>query len=155
MLAREATTGHWTIGLDSINSGVQPFQDSMGNRVPGYIVGVGSIDAREAPNYFKNMTAEIPASGSDSDKLVLSGRAIAAFDGSLIWVYTYISILAQRVDPDEVEYGYQNFAISQSDLRGSIGEIDVLAGQQIMIKIVISFPYRWDLLSNLLTQKVL
>lgn len=137
MLAREAATGLWTISLNSINSGIQLFQDSTGNRVPGYIVG--SIDTSEAPNYFKNLTAEVPTSGSDTDKLVLNGRAIAAFDGSLIWVYTYISILAQKVDPDEVEYGYQSFAISQSDLRESIGEIDVLAGQQIMVKIAISF----------------
>jgi hypothetical protein len=150
VLAREAKTAIWTITLGSPNSGIQPFQDSTGNRVPGYItenidtIGalyyfMENIDRNEDPNYFTNLTKEVPTSGSDIDKLVLNGRAIAALNGSLISVYTYLEIIAERVDPYEYTQGIISYPFSMSDLRDSIGEIDVLAGQQIIVKIVISF----------------
>jgi hypothetical protein len=134
ILGRDYSVGGWDIALMN-NSGTSPFIGSGGYSDFGAIVESSYPDS--APFIFKTLT--ISNNGIQNPAwLKLAGTATAQRDGSITSVVTGVTLLS----PDQVPSG----TYSSSGLGGSTGftmsdinAVDMVAGQQIVVTVVISF----------------
>jgi hypothetical protein len=85
VLARQKTITGWDIGLMGT---ISPFLNDSGGQAQGMIVD--STFPGTGRQYFKNLTIEVPTSGENLRKLVLSGTATAHQDGGIMEVRTHL-----------------------------------------------------------------
>lgn len=109
-----------------------PFLDDSGNPARSRIVS--ATFPASGRNIFKNLTVNIPSTGDNRNKLVLSGTATAHRDGAINVVSTII-FKAPRSGTEIPYTGLQvDFTISSLASAVTLAE-----GQQVVVTVVISF----------------
>ena len=98
-----------------------------------YVVEPG--DTLAGPNIFDNLTVDVPAGGDDKDKLVLSGHLTALADGTVRDVGTSFTFCASSVAPSQCAGG-TGVLFTTTTL---VPTIAVVTGQQVLVRVVISF----------------
>ena len=126
-LARSWTVGPWEVRLDGPQ---RPWQVGPNTTAPGRVVEPDHPEVNQV--IFRTLTATVPDTGPNADKLVLSGTAVAWNDGTLDSVYTTQCYCSPSVAPSDCNTFQQNL-ISQA----TIGTVPVSAGQQILVEVVI------------------
>jgi len=150
VIGRQTSVGGWFIELTSSYSYQNAwstswvcdnpctFQCCSGHYEPGpgYIVE-SSFNYSMGGGYFKNLTVDVPTSGNNTGKLVLSGSATAGIDGQIDEVHTQFCNLAPT-SPPSGEYSQS----SGYDFTSKILDnhpVMLKAGQQVAVTVVISF----------------
>lgn len=109
-----------------------PFLEDSGTPARARIVG--ATFPASGRNIFKNLTINIPSTGDNRNKLVLSGTATAHRDG-LINVVSTIMFKAPRSGTEIPYTGLQvDFTISSLS-----SAVTLTNGQQVLVTVVISF----------------
>ncbi len=136
VLGRVVSVGGWEVCLAASNATDNAFADSGSNPAAGYIEE--SSYAGSAPNYFKNLTVSLTAGTGSLYQfwyLTLSGTATAQRNGKIGVVYTSNTYLGPT-SPPASSYSGNKLTITQSVLSDVV---NVSAGQQIAVTVVISF----------------
>jgi hypothetical protein len=110
------------------------FMDASSNPYPGIIVE-SSYSSTNSPNTFKTLTVTVPTSGTNEDKLVLSGTATAQRDGNISQVLTYVSRLSANTPPSSSYLGL-DVQFTGTSLPTAV---NLTTGQQVTVIVVISF----------------
>jgi hypothetical protein len=126
VLGRQNSVGGWQITLVGAPA---PFSGGGG------IIREASYLGTE-PYIFKTLTVDVPTSGANADKLVLSGTATAMNDGNIGLVATFVMRLNSSSPPlsyypPEMAYGITNTNLASP--------VSLLTGQQVLVTVVISF----------------
>jgi hypothetical protein len=132
LLNREHTVGGWYIFLMRA-FGTSPWSYGSGRiaESPTILYCPSSV-----PYVSCNLSVSCPDSGDNADKLVLTGNIVAEQDGSIDRVSTGYCYCTSSVSPDNcpgAETTCENLTTA------NITQIDVLAGQQIAVTVVIGF----------------
>ncbi len=130
ILARQKTITGWSIGLSGT---ISPFLSDSGEQRQGFIVD--STCPTAGCQYFKTLTINVPTSGDNLNKLVLSGTATAHQDGTITHVRTHLWI-QPATDPSTGSYlgigpDFTNYRLPSA--------VNLTAGQTVTATVVISF----------------
>jgi hypothetical protein len=125
ILTRQKSVGGWTIYLFGSPSAFN------GNQ--GMIMESTYISSM--PQVFKNLTLDVPSSGENANKLVLSGTATALSDGNVNQVATAFTLLAPTSAPDS---SYPD-TVTTLTSKAVNPVFNLVNGQQIVITVIISF----------------
>lgn len=132
VLSGNTTVGIWGIQLDRQNSSeLKPFTNQQGMRVAGYIME-SRVVCPNYPNYFKTLSKDLDP--TNIEHILLKGTAVAAFDGEIDMVRTQLSECLATTSP----------VSCTSEPTGTITlkyitPVTVVAGQQILVEVEISF----------------
>jgi len=133
ILAHKSTVGPWEIQLVNHVLTNSPFINQYGHRSQG-IVGETCPSCTSQDNYFLSLTV----SKSSLGKLVLKGNATAQADGTIDQVSTWTCTCLPSVAPNDC--GWSNSGSVMDSFTGAnITPVDVVAGQQILVQVEISF----------------
>ena len=127
VLARNNSVGGWMINLHG-----NAFQ--TGNFAIGKILENGGLLAPSGEGFFPTLTIAVPDTGANAGKLVLSGTAIAQFNGNIGMVSTQSNIRPGTEAPSSTYGGGSVFTATSLP-----APISLLAGQQVLVTVVISF----------------
>lgn len=133
-LGRTRSVGGWLITLyggGPVTTGA--FQTGPGI-YQGIISEIGGQDANSGPGYFATLTVNAPSTGVNAGKLVLSGTATAQLDGDIRVVSTSVTALPNTQVPAAAYGGLYSFTSTNL-----AAPITLLAGQQVLVTVVISF----------------
>jgi len=126
--------GTWAIQLSSSGSGTFPFQDNDSPATYANIIDASATNVSTAyPNYFKNLT--VSCMGDPDYELVLQGYATAQYGGTIMAAGTIANVCDAASAVPCTAWATQ-FAFTSKTLDTPV---DVLAGQSIMAKVVLSF----------------
>ena len=131
-MGRRNSVGGWVVYLWT-TTGTAPFMDTQGNNNMALILEPSY--ALSDAVYFKNLVVDVPTTGVNANKLVLSGNATAQRDGVINRVITAVNQLDATLPPSGAYVSSWQF-FTQSDLATAV---TVSGGQQIAVTVVISF----------------
>jgi hypothetical protein len=129
VLGRADSVKGWWIVLFADQTVNSPFLH------PGGVI-VEATNEVPDPDYFKNLTLDLPTSGANANKLVLSGTATADRNGNIQDVRTAFDTeaLPSAAPPYMYPGNTRNFT------RTVLGNpVNLIAGQQVIVTVVISF----------------
>ncbi|MDO8717109.1 MAG: hypothetical protein Q7J73_09955 [Dehalococcoidales bacterium] len=130
VLGRTQSVGGWAILFNG-----NAFQIG-GFASVGWILENGGLNAPTGPGYFPTLTIDVPIAGTNADKLVLSGTATAQFDGNIVTVLTRSNRRPNTEAPSSTYGGDGAVIFTHTTLATPI---NLLAGQQVLVTVVISF----------------
>jgi hypothetical protein len=133
-LSRQASVGGWGISMWSSTINDDAFVPGS-----GCIIGEPAWPYN-AENYFKNLTISTRHDVSDTEdvyRLILSGSATALRDGKIDRVETIVALLRASEPPSE-SYATP-FGISPVTMKLLVSAVNLSAGQQVLVTVVISF----------------
>lgn len=133
ILGRTRSVGGWQITLYGSPVASGAFQTAPGI-YQGIITETGGQYGNSGPGYFETLTVNVPTTGANADKLVLSGTAIAMNDGNVRTVTTELHALPSNQVPSPTYGGAYSFTSTTL-----ASPITLLAGQQLLVTVVISF----------------
>ena len=135
-LGRDYTVGRWRVEVTSTYPDKTPCLTLAGN--PAVCELVEPTDPTTGvPYYFHNLTVEVPTSGANEDKLVLSGILTAQRDATINQMQTYVHGQDSSVAPASTDY--EDYENSYIFTLAKIDPVDVSEGQQVAVTVVISF----------------
>ncbi len=132
-LGRSNSVGGWWVELIGNPGTSGAFNPTNGSKY-GFIVE-STYGGGTNPGWFKTLTVDVPTTGPNTDKLVLSGTATAELDGNIGRVRTRVFLLNNTLAPS-ASYLSDNLEFTASTLASPI---PLLAGQQVLVTVVISF----------------
>jgi len=128
ILGRQTTVGLWEVQIAS-NAGSPCIGFGLCIIAEGSSGGTGS-------NVFKNLTLNVPTSGLNANRLVLSGNMTAGLNDTINQIFTrYVQCPPTTTPASNCETG--SFSIFTSTFLSPV--VPVSAGQQIQVTVVISF----------------
>lgn len=130
LLGRQNTTGGWGVEL----SGQQGAFLEGPNPTAGVLVE--NSPTSTGTNYFKTLTVDVPTSGPNAHKLVLTGNATASATGDISQVSTRVILLAPSLPPAIDYYDGTFFGFTSTS---SFTPVNLTPGQQVQVTVVISF----------------
>jgi hypothetical protein len=128
--------GGWGIFIDDVNYADSPFTYA-GAPHQGTIVESSFAQADNPTCLFKTLTVSQPDTGTNANKLVLSGTATAQINGTIKDVGTYMTALEGTLPPSSTYIG--NWGEFTHTILPSTSWVPVSTGQQIVVNVVISF----------------
>lgn len=131
-LGRRNSVGGWVVYLWT-TTGTGPFMDTQGNNNAALILEASY--GLSFPTYFKNLVVDVPSSGANANRLVLSGNATAQRDGVIQRVSTAVNELDAIGPPTGTYLSSWNY-FTQADLATPV---NVGGGQLIAVTVVLSF----------------
>jgi hypothetical protein len=137
VMGRAKSVGAWEIYIDNTSSGSNAFQYEPEPNVFSP-TGASINEPFEIPqdtSEFNNLTVNVPLTGPNANKLVLSGTAIAGRDGSINQVRTSLSVLPPTNPPTSIILG-GSYIFSGTTLASPV---TLTTGQQVAVTVVISF----------------
>ena len=131
VLGRSNSVGAWRVELRGIPFAEGAFEPDNGSNT-AYISENTSTNF--SPGHFNNLTVDVPTTGANQNKLVLSGTATAELDGNVGMVFTTLNLLPNTEVPSSSYY--VGYAFTSTILPSTI---PLLTGQQVLVTVVISF----------------
>jgi hypothetical protein len=136
-LGHSESVGWWSVELEGSGAN-QPCQ-SGGTPVRCSIFETGSPVTAGGSN-FKTLTLDIPTSGTDANKLVLKGSAVANRTGSISTVSTSAHACPSSSSPDSCVAGTGGGSYGYLITQHSVSPpIPLAQGQQALVTVKISF----------------
>ena len=132
ILGRERSVGAWLFTVEGGSGNNHPCFVNTGPAVC-FLFEPPGVDMQHS---FYNLTVEVPSSGTNLNKLVLSGHVTAGRDGIIGRVSTGVTTCSPTVAPSDCPTSVG----TGSTITGTvITPVPVQNGQQILVTVVISF----------------
>jgi len=134
VMGRKKTMGLWRIQM---GLGDLPCYSDYYGAYSGCIVTEPS-STKTGSHYFKNLTVDVPTTGADAYKVVLSGNFTVSRNYTLREVFTGTSVCDPTATPNS---NCENLDLGSFTGHGfsSSEYIPVLAGQQVLVTVKLSF----------------
>lgn len=125
----------WRVTLSRLSTG----GNSPCGGAPAECIAVTSTMLLTGPNIFETLSVSVPNSGPNADKLVLSGSVTALVDGVIDTVGSNI-LFCGPVRPPGTACGSGDLLGFSTITQASVSPaVSVVAGQQILVTVVITF----------------